>query len=199
LKEFLSRSISKLIDSVFQSRESDTDVKISDFGYAKKVLYPNSLRTQCGTEGYVAPEILSHKPAYDVKCDVWSLGVIVYIVLGGYRPFRGKAEDVMRQIRYGEYKFHEKYWGHVSDDAKNLIRRMLTVDPDARISAHEALESAWITADATELDKSDLTANQQELKNFSKGKDKLRQVVQVIIATNKLQSLGSRFRAYTDF
>ena len=167
-------------------------------GFAKKVYEESSLTTQCGTPGYVAPEILSHKPAYDVKCDIWSLGVIVFIVLGGYRPFRGTSENVMKQIRYGEYKFHEKYWSHVSEDAKALIRRMLTVDPDTRISAKEALESAWITADANELGKSDLTSNQQELKNF-KGKDKLRQVVQLIIATNKLQSLGSRFRAFKDF
>jgi calcium/calmodulin-dependent serine protein kinase len=162
------------------------------------VLFPNSLRTQCGTEGYVAPEILSHKPAYGVQCDMWSLGVIVYIVLGGYRPFRGTSEVVMKQIRYGEYKFHDKYWSHVSQNAKDLIRRMLTVDPEERITAEDALKSAWIRADSKELGKSDLRANQQELKNF-KGKDKLRQVVKLIIATNKLQSLGTRYRAFTDF
>jgi serine/threonine protein kinase len=122
----------------------------------------------------------------------------VYIVLGGYRPFRGDSDTVMKHIRYGEYEFHEKYWSHVSEDAKDLIRRMLTVDPEARISAQDALQSAWITADATKLGKSDLKANQEELKNF-KGKDKLRQVVQLIIATNKLQSLGSKFRAFKDF
>lgn len=180
------------------SKESDTDVKISDFGYAKKVLYPNSLRTQCGTEGYVAPEILSHKPAYDTKCDMWSLGVILYIVLGGYRPFRGTSDDVMRQIRYGEYEFHERYWGHVSDEAKDLIRAMLTVDPDLRISANDAMNSSWITADSSRLGQTDLKSNQEELKNF-KGKQKLRQVVKMIIATNKLQSLGSQYRAFKDF
>lgn len=159
--------------------ESDTDVKISDFGYAKKVLYPNSLRTQCGTEGYVAPEILSHKPAYDVKCDMWSLGVILYIVLGGYRPFRGTADEVMKKIRYGEYEFDEKYWRHVSEEAKKLIRRMLTVNPEERISASEALSSSWIQADSESLVGTDLTANQERLKTF-KGKDKLRQVVKMV-------------------
>jgi serine/threonine protein kinase len=179
------------------SKDSDTDVRISDFGYAKKVLYANSLRTQCGTEGYVAPEILSHKPAYDVKCDMWSLGVILYIVLGGYRPFRGTSDNVMKQIRYGEYEFHERYWSHVSDEAKALIRRMLTVDPEARISAEEALKSSWITDDL-KLDQNELSSNQEELKSF-KGKDKLRQVVKTIMAANKLQSLGSKYRAFKDF
>ena len=162
-----------------QSPDSDTDVKISDFGYAKKVLYPNSLRTQCGTEGYVAPEILSHKPSYDVKCDMWSLGVILFIVLGGYRPFRGSSDQVMKQIRYGEYEFHPRYWSHVSDAAKDLIRSMLTVDPDERISAADALKSAWITTDDQTLGQSDLSSNLEELKNF-KPKAKLRQVVKLV-------------------
>jgi serine/threonine protein kinase len=161
------------------SKTSDTDVKISDFGYAKKVLYPNSLRTQCGTEGYVAPEILEHRPAYDVKCDMWSLGVIIYIVLGGYRPFRGSADEVMKQIRYGEYEFHERYWGHVSQDAKNMIAGMLTVNPEKRISAADALKNSWITADKHSLENTDLHENQQQLKDF-KPKAKMRQVVNFV-------------------
>ena len=161
------------------SKESDTDVKISDFGYAKKVLYPNSLRTQCGTEGYVAPEILEHRPAYDVKCDMWSLGVIIYIVLGGYRPFRGTPDDVMKQIRYGNYEFHPRYWKHVSSDAKDLVRQMLTVDTENRISATDALQHGWIVADESTLGNTDLTANQDILKGF-KPKAKLRQVVKLV-------------------
>ena len=161
------------------SKESDTDVKINDFGYAKKVLYPNSLRTQCGTEGYVAPEILEHRPAYDVKCDMWSLGVIIYIVLGGYRPFRGTPDEVMKQIRYGNYEFHPKYWNHVSSDAKDLVRRMLTVDTETRISATDALQHRWIAADESTLGNTDLTTNQDRLKEF-KPKAKLRQVVKLV-------------------
>lgn len=89
---------------LLSSPGDDTNVKLSDFGYAKKVLYPNSLRTQCGTEGYTAPEILSHRPEYDVPCDMWSLGVVMYILIGGYRPFRGTGTEIIRQIRYGEYE-----------------------------------------------------------------------------------------------
>jgi len=123
---------------------SDTEVKLTDFGHAKKVLQPNSLTTVCGTEGFVAPEIIEHSPQYDVECDMWSLGVVIYIILGGYRPFRGEGEDCLEKIRYGEYTFHEKYWSHVSGDAKILISRMLTVDVSRRITAQEALESDWI-------------------------------------------------------
>lgn len=129
---------------ILLSKETVVDVKISDFGFAKRVLYPNSLRTQIGTEGYVAPEILEHRPAYDVQCDMWSCGVVLYILLGGYRPFRGEGEKVLKMIRYGEFKFHKRYWREVSEEAKILISRMLTVDPLCRITATTALQSEWI-------------------------------------------------------
>lgn len=67
---------------LLQSEDNDSAIKIADFGFAKKVLTPNSLTTQCGTPGYVAPEILEGV-AYDTKSDMWSLGVIIYILLGG--------------------------------------------------------------------------------------------------------------------
>lgn len=187
-----------LLRCPMKSAGSDTDVKISDFGYAKTVMFPNSLRTQCGTEGYVAPEILEHRPAYDVSCDIWSLGVIIYIVLGGYRPFRGEGEEVMKQIRYGEYKFHKRYWSHVSDDAKSLIAAMLTVDKDQRITAQDALKSSWIQADKATLG-GDLSENMKDLKALRAAKAKFKGVVNTIIATNKLQSLGNNYRAFQDF
>ena len=129
---------------ILLSKDTTVDVKISDFGFAKRVLYPNSLRTQIGTEGYVAPEILEHRPAYDVQCDMWSCGVVLYILLGGYRPFRGEGEEVLKMIRYGEFKFHKRYWRDVSEEAKILISRMLTVDPLCRVTATTALQSDWI-------------------------------------------------------
>jgi serine/threonine protein kinase len=107
-------------------------------------LQPNSLTTVCGTEKFVAPEIIEHNPQYDVECDVWSLGVCIFLILGGYCPFRGEGDDCLERIRYGEYSFHRKFWTHVSDDAKLLISRMLTVDISRRITAREALDSDWI-------------------------------------------------------
>merc|ERR1712226_491950 len=140
---------------------SYVDVKISDFSFAKKVLFPNGLRTQCGTEGYVAPEVLHHRPAYDVQCDMWSLGVVMYILLGGYRPFRGDdEEEVERKIRYGEYKFHKRYWKEISEDAKILISRMLTINPIARITATAALTNDWFSMD--ESDSEDMSGSASE-------------------------------------
>ncbi|KAG7337841.1 serine/threonine protein kinase [Nitzschia inconspicua] len=131
-------------DTMLLVGDSETEVKLTDFGYAKKVLQPNSLTTVCGTEKFVAPEIIEHIPRYDVECDIWSLGVVIFLVLGGYIPFRGEGEECLERIRYGKYTFHQKFWGHVSHNAKVLISRMLTVDVSRRITATEALESDWI-------------------------------------------------------
>jgi serine/threonine protein kinase len=76
------------------------------------VLQPNSLTTVCGTETFVTPEIIEHNLQYDVECDVWSLGVVFLMVLGGYRPFRGEGEDCLEKIRY-----ETCHRTHISDDA----------------------------------------------------------------------------------
>jgi calcium-dependent protein kinase len=163
-------------------------LKICDFEFAKLVHFPNSLHTQCGTQEYVAPEVLENLPAYDVSCDIWTVGVIIFIMLGGYYPFRGKNEiEVLKKVRYGEFVFHDKYWKGISEDAKSLIKSMMTVDPQQRITADDALGSAWIKADVSVLS-ADLSDNMQELKEYVKSKFK--GLVKTIIATNKLQAIG---------
>lgn len=152
-------------------QNSDTEVKLSDFGHAKCVMQPNSLTTVCGTEAFVAPEIIQHHPQYDVECDMWSLGVVLYILLGGYRPFRGEGEDCLEKIRYGDYKFHRKYWCHVSDDVKQLIGRMLDIDPSRRITAEEALDCDLIrsTPDKEPMRRSSCSSKRGSRKKSAKG------------------------------
>lgn len=170
------------------SIENDYEVKLTDFGMAKKVLYPNSLQTQCGTEGYVAPEILEHRPAYDVQCDMWSLGVVLYIIIGGYRPFRGDGEEVLRLIRYGEFKFHKRYWREISEEAKILISRMLTVNPIARITATGALLSDWILGADEALQSHTLNKNLDQMKkNRKSAVTKVKAAVNSIMAAKKMQ------------
>jgi serine/threonine protein kinase len=171
------------------SFKNDYEVKLTDFGMAKKVLYPNSLQTQCGTEGYVAPEILEHRPAYDVQCDVWSLGVVLYIIIGGYRPFRGDGEEVLRLIRYGDFKFHKRYWSDISEEAKILISRMLTVNPIARITATGALLSEWIQGADDAMLSHALEKNLGATKkNRESAVTKVKTAVNAIVATKKFQA-----------
>ena len=182
-----------LIAIRFQSESDDSDIKIADFGFAKKVHKPNSLTTQCGTPGYVAPEILEGK-AYDTQADMWSLGVIVYILLGGYPPFiEQNQKELFRKIRKGQYEFHEEYWGQVSKEAKDLISKLLTVVPDKRIDAEVAIRDKWIGASAAMLAGKDLGKNLKEFQRFN-AKRKFKAAVKTVVAANKLQSLGLDFK-----
>jgi len=172
------------------SEDDDSAVKIADFGFAKIVKEPNSLTTQCGTPGYVAPEILEGN-AYDERADMWSVGVILYILLGGYPPFiESTQRDLFRKIRKGEYEFHEEYWGTVSTEAKDLISSLLTVDPGKRLSAREGLHNSWITGDDADLAGRDLGQNLEKFKAFN-ARRKFKAVVQTIMAVNKLNFMGN--------
>jgi calcium/calmodulin-dependent protein kinase I len=125
---------------------------------------------------------------------MWSLGVIVYILLGGYPPFiEQNQRELFRKIRKGQYEFHEEYWGQVSEDAKGLIKALLTVDPDKRYDGDKALANKWIGADAAKLANQDLGQNLDKLKQFN-AKRKFKAAVKTVVAANKLQSLGFDFR-----
>lgn len=142
----------------------------------------------CGTPGYVAPEILERVP-YNTQCDLWSLGVIVYILLGGYSPFEEQSQEVLfRKIRAGSYVFHEEFWGPVSEDAKDLIRCLLNIDPKKRLTATTALQHPWMTMSDDWLANQDLGVNLTELKRFN-AKRKFKAAVKTVIATQKMIAL----------
>lgn len=161
---------------LLMSRNDDKNIKIADFGFAKKVSSSKCLLTQCGTPGYVAPEIL-HGVPYGVKADMWSLGVIAYILLGGYPPFiEQNQRELFKKIKRGQYEFHVEYWGQISKEAKDLIAGLLTVDPDRRMSAEKALENAWITGSDEMLDGKNLGVNLEQFRRYN-AKRKVRQAV----------------------
>lgn len=142
--------------------------QLADFGFASRVIYPESLTKQCGTPFFVAPEILMKRP-YDQSADMWSLGVIIYIVLGGVMPFLGKnRHDLFAAIVKGHYTFPQEYFDHVSGDAKDLIRSLLRVNPRERITAEQTLGSRWmVRADDMRLSENDLSKTVMELKTFN--------------------------------
>ncbi len=133
-------------------------VRIADFGFAKKVNRHGKLKSRCGTPAYVAPEICVGVE-YGKGVDVWSCGVILYLLLSGKIPFTvkrkpGKKHDLKAlflKIRAADYVFEDQDWDMISMSAKQLIAQMLTVDPKRRITLKEALKSTWMTKKDEEL------------------------------------------------
>jgi calcium/calmodulin-dependent protein kinase I len=158
------------------SKSNDKNIKIADFGFAKKVSSSKCLLTQCGTPGYVAPEIL-HGVPYGTPADMWSLGVITYILLGGYPPFiEQNQRELFKKIKRGQYEFHPEYWGSISKEAKDLIAGMLTVDAEKRLTADDCLRAPWITGKDVDLEGKDLGVNLENFRRYN-AKRKVRQAV----------------------
>ena len=124
------------------------DVKITDFGLAKRT-NQDGLKTFCGTPQYFAPEVLKRKGTlkgvgrYGYSADMWSVGVIIYILLSGSFPFA--EETLYDQIGTADYSLAGPEWASVSREAKHLIRSLLVVRPHERLKAHEALQHPWVT------------------------------------------------------
>mmetsp|Transcript_31837 Transcript_31837/g.47310 ORF Transcript_31837/g.47310 Transcript_31837/m.47310 type:complete len:718 (-) Transcript_31837:710-2863(-) len=142
---------------LLSSKEDDADIKVADFGFARRVHTPQSLTTRCGTPTYVAPEILKNIP-HDTAADMWSVGVIVYVLLVGYPPFmEDNQQELFRKIRSGSYDFPDEDWKNISKEAQELISGLLVVDPLQRWTASEAIRCKWIQLDGTSLSSRDLT------------------------------------------
>jgi len=173
---------------LLESKDDDSKLKIADFGLAKKVPRQGVLKTLCGTPNYVAPEVIRREP-YDWQCDVWSLGVIVYILLGGYSPFdEPDQKTLFRRIIHADYAFHPKYWSEVSEDAKDFIEALLNVDPQQRLTCEQALVHKWMRIDDSVLAAQNLDSTVQELKKFN-AKKKFRAAIKTLIAVNRLNCL----------
>ncbi len=126
---------------VFESKNEGSLIKIIDFGTSKKIGKDQKLKNRLGTAYYIAPEVLTM--LYDSKCDIWSCGVILYVLLFGIPPFNGKTDDeIFDKIKKGVFKFPEG-GAKVSEEAKKLIARMLTKNPEQRPTADQCLKDPW--------------------------------------------------------
>jgi len=127
-----------------KSVQNDTEVKIADFGLSKIIDKDKLMQTACGTPGYVAPEVLNAE-GYDKEVDMWSIGVITYILLCGFPPFYSESvPEVFEQIMKAEYDYPEEYWDDISPEAKDFIDHLLVVDVNTRMTAEQALEHPWL-------------------------------------------------------
>jgi len=130
---------------------TDGTPKIADFGlahyeYGSPDISSSDLmimKTCCGTPLYVAPEIILNK-GYNSKCDMWSLGVILFIMLVGYQPFAADTlPEIYKVILKGKANFKSKRWSTVSKEGKNLVRCLLKTDPSKRFSVNDVRSHPW--------------------------------------------------------
>jgi serine/threonine-protein kinase Chk2 len=130
---------------------NETLIKITDFGLSRFINETTLMKTFCGTPNYLAPEVLvTHGEAsYTNKVDVWSLGVILYISLVGYPPFNESISGtpLNDQIIQGLYTFPDEFWSEVSESVKDLIRKMMCIDPVKRLTIAGVLEHPWLADD----------------------------------------------------
>lgn len=129
---------------LFSTKAADASIKLIDFGLAGSCK-DGPLKTPCGTPNYVAPEIL-RRSKYGTQADMWSIGVILYIILCGFPPFYDENDDLgrlYRKIKRAEYDMPSPYWDNISENAKDLVKKLLQPDPKKRITADKALQHAW--------------------------------------------------------
>jgi len=128
----------------------EDSIKVTDFGFAYQLGPSEKLYDLCGTPGYLAPEVLKSSmdekpPGYGVEVDLWAVGVIMYTLLCGYAPFYHRKQIYMlRLITEGSYQFRSPEWDEISSSAKDLIEKLLVVDPKKRYTAAEALSHPFL-------------------------------------------------------
>ncbi|XP_034387053.1 calcium/calmodulin-dependent protein kinase type IV [Cyclopterus lumpus] len=169
----------------------DAPLKIADFGLSKIIDEQVTMKTVCGTPGYCAPEILRGN-AYGPEVDMWSVGVILYILLCGFEPFFDPRGDqyMYSRILNCDYEFVSPWWDDVSLNAKDLVSKLIVLDPHKRLSVREALQHPWVLGKAARF--SHMDTAQRKLQEFN-ARRKLKAAMKAVVATSRMHE-GSRRR-----
>uniref|UniRef100_V9KTK5 Calcium/calmodulin-dependent protein kinase type IV n=1 Tax=Callorhinchus milii TaxID=7868 RepID=V9KTK5_CALMI len=167
----------------------DALLKIADFGLSKIMDEQVTMKTVCGTPGYCAPEIL-RGCAYGPEVDMWSVGVITYILLCGFEPFYDERGDqyMFKKILNSDYDFVSPWWDDVSLNAKDLVKKLILSDPKKRLTTYQALQHPWVTGKATNFIHMDIA--QKKLQEFN-ARRKLKAAVKAVVASSRLGSTSS--------
>lgn len=165
---------------LFINEEEDSPLKAIDFGLSIFFKPGDIFSDVVGSPYYVAPEVLRKR--YGPEADVWSVGVIIYILLSGVPPFWGETEqEIFEEVLHGDLDFTSDPWPSISESAKDLVKRMLVRDPRKRLTAHEVLCHPWVQVDGVAPDKPLDSAVLSRLKQFS-AMNKLKRMALRVIA-----------------
>lgn len=135
----------KLDNLVFLSPKNNTDIMLVNFSLTAKIQPGQTLKEVLGNPIFIAPEVV--EKSYTEKCDLWSAGILLYIMLVGFPPFQGNsAKQIYQAIKTNQVDLHGKIWSKISNHAKDLVMRLLRVNPDERISMNDALNHPWCSA-----------------------------------------------------
>ena len=176
------------------------ELKLIDFDTAILMDVARQVTGSVGTAFYMAPEVL-RKGTYNEKCDVWSMGVVMYILLSGQPPFGGyTGKDIIRNVARGEYILTGPTWDSISREAKDLIRKQLCVSPHKRISAQDVYLHPWIQNQTWQICEADRSLVFNNLRRFNSS-TKLKEAVHTFICTHiigsqELKRLSDMFKAY---
>ncbi|KAL2649862.1 hypothetical protein R1flu_017990 [Riccia fluitans] len=206
----------KLENILLKTKDDNSVVKIADFGLSKIFVGAAILTTICGSPQYVAPEVLEvgqKRSSYTPAADLWSVGVILYILLSGFSPFDDVSECALfKKIKKGQYSFKASVWEGISEEAKDLVRGLLCIIPDRRLTAAQALAHPWIqkyaaaerTEDNAEV-RDDLAPsahriqtlqNKHNIEDSSSSSDD-NELQYIPLSANKLESFSPAVSAFT--
>ena len=183
----------KLENILLTSNNDDANIKLCDFGMAKKEqdLFKDGQERTCGTHSYTAPEIF-RSDRYGCEVDIWSMGVIAYLLLSGMPPFyenkanRTYPRMLKSYILRGQYSFPPERWDAISQEAKDMITHMLCVNQSERWTASQLLTHPWILMGEEVLQNRDLSASVASLKKY-RAKMQFRKIAHTVIAARRMQ------------
>ena len=163
------------------TQDENSPIKVIDFGMSRIFNNKQAMFDKVGTAYYISPEVLDG--FYDEKCDIWSAGVILYILLCGYPPFNGNDDDeIFESIKKRKFVFPEAEWANISKEAKDLINKMLS-DPLTRLTAEQVLVHPWLVNQLNKNTKAkEIKLNFNTFKTYS-GANKLSRAVLTYIAS----------------
>jgi len=165
---------------LYLNKDENSPIKVIDFGMSKVFDHSKYMSERVGTAYYISPEVLLGK--YDEKCDIWSAGVILYIIICGYPCFNGDDdEEIFAAIQKGKILFPSPEWDNISKDVKILIKKMCC-SPDKRLTAEQVLNETWVKDNAPNSSKISIPMKPDGFKNYAKS-NKLRKAVLTYIAS----------------